>query len=131
MCALLCVQEPANKYEIPRVSPYRLAAHLMSAFTIYALLLWTTMSVASPVPPLATASTAVVQGARRLRGWALPVGGLIAVTAASGAFVAGLDAGHAYNTFPLMGGRVVPEEYWDMPGVCVGWSVPNAFNQIT
>lgn len=103
----------------------------MSAFTIYALLLWTTMSVASPVPPLATASTAVVQGARRLRGWALPVGGLIAVTAASGAFVAGLDAGHAYNTFPLMGGRVVPEEYWDMPGVCVGWSVPNAFNQIT
>jgi Cytochrome oxidase assembly protein len=33
-----------------------------------------------------------------------------------GAFVAGLDAGHAYNTFPLMGGRVVPEEYAALPG---------------
>jgi heme A synthase len=30
--------------------------------------------------------------------------------------VAGLDAGHAYNTFPLMGGRVVPEEYAALPG---------------
>ncbi len=30
--------------------------------------------------------------------------------------MAGLDAGHAYNTFPLMGGRVVPEEYWAVPG---------------
>lgn len=25
----------------------------------------------------------------------------------------GMDAGRAYNTWPLMGGRVVPEEYWD------------------
>lgn len=34
----------------------------------------------------------------------------------AGAFVAGLDAGHAYNTFPLMGGRIVPEEYSALPG---------------
>jgi cytochrome c oxidase assembly protein subunit 15 len=27
-----------------------------------------------------------------------------------------LDAGHAYNTFPLMAGRLVPEEYWALPG---------------
>ena len=25
---------------------------------------------------------------------------------------AGLDAGHAYNTFPLMAGKLVPDEYW-------------------
>jgi cytochrome c oxidase assembly protein subunit 15 len=30
--------------------------------------------------------------------------------------VAGLDAGHAYNTFPLMGGRIIPEEYFSVPG---------------
>ncbi len=30
--------------------------------------------------------------------------------------MAGLDAGHAYNTFPLMGGRLVPEEYSALPG---------------
>jgi len=30
--------------------------------------------------------------------------------------VAGMDAGHAYNTFPLMGGHLIPEEYWTIPG---------------
>ena len=34
----------------------------------------------------------------------------------AGAFVAGLDAGHAYNEFPLMGGQLVPAEYWALPG---------------
>lgn len=41
---------------------------------------------------------------------------LLAVGLLPGAFVAGLDAGHAYNTFPLMGGHIVPEEYWALPG---------------
>lgn len=36
----------------------------------------------------------------------------VQVTASSGAFVAGMGAGRAYNTFPLMGGRWIPEEYW-------------------
>lgn len=30
--------------------------------------------------------------------------------------MAGMDAGHAYNTFPLMNGQVVPDEYWALPG---------------
>ena len=48
-----------------------------------------------------------------LQGRAHPLAGLIALTALSGyGYVAGLDAGRAYNTFPLMGGRIVPEEYW-------------------
>jgi len=34
----------------------------------------------------------------------------------AGAFVAGIDAGHAYNTFPLMDGRIIPEEYWAVGG---------------
>ena len=34
----------------------------------------------------------------------------------AGAFVAGLDAGHAYNTFPLMDGKLVPDEYWGSGG---------------
>lgn len=29
-----------------------------------------------------------------------------------GAFVAGLDAGHAYNDWPRMAERWVPEEIW-------------------
>jgi cytochrome c oxidase assembly protein subunit 15 len=38
----------------------------------------------------------------------------VAVTAVAGAFVAGLDAGKLYNTFPLMGGQVVPAGYGAM-----------------
>jgi cytochrome c oxidase assembly protein subunit 15 len=34
----------------------------------------------------------------------------------AGAFVAGLDAGHAYNTFPLMNGHWIPPEYFSVPG---------------
>ena len=30
--------------------------------------------------------------------------------------MAGIDAGHAYNTFPLMDGRIIPEEYWAVGG---------------
>lgn len=36
-------QEPDSEYATPRVSPYRLAAHLVSAFAIYATLTWTTL----------------------------------------------------------------------------------------
>ena len=38
----------------------------------------------------------------------------IFITALSGGFVAGLDAGFAYNTFPLMDGHLVPEAYLTM-----------------
>ncbi|HCK20555.1 MAG TPA: heme A synthase, partial [Thalassospira sp.] len=34
---------------------------------------------------------------------------LIVFTALSGGFVAGLNAGHIYNTFPLMDGQLIPE----------------------
>ena len=105
------LNEPLYHYEIPRVSPYRLATHLTSAFAIYTGLLWTTLSVALPESPAALATSAAVRaGATRLRMLVVPLTGLIGVTAISGAFVAGLDAGHAYNTFPLMDGRIVPEE---------------------
>ena len=36
--------------------------------------------------------------------------------ACTGAFVAGNDAGHAYNTFPTMNGHWVPDEYQTHPG---------------
>ena len=96
------------------MSPYRLAAHLSTAFAIYATILWTALGVAFPTPPLSapSLSPARIAAALAARRRAHPLAGLIALTAASGAFVAGLDAGHAYNTFPLMGGRIVPEEYW-------------------
>lgn len=81
---LHCLQTPKKQYETPRVSPYRLAAHLASAFSIYAVLFWSTLSLAQPAPALAAAGHKAQAAASRLRGAALPLAGLIAVTAASG-----------------------------------------------
>ena len=39
-----------------------------------------------------------------------------AVCAMTGVFVAGMDAGHAYNDFPYMNGQWVPDEYWAVQG---------------
>lgn len=38
------MKEPKDEWSIPRVSPYRLATHLASAFLIYAILLYTTLT---------------------------------------------------------------------------------------
>lgn len=38
--------------------------------------------------------------------------GLIFLTIIAGGFVAGLDAGLIYNTFPLMGEGFVPDDIW-------------------
>jgi cytochrome c oxidase assembly protein subunit 15 len=66
---------------------------------------------------VAAAARAQAAGAVALRRRVLPLAALVGVTAVSGAFVAGLDAGHAYNTFPLMNGQLVPDEYWALPGL--------------
>lgn len=126
------MQEPENKHEVPRVSPYRLAAHLTSAFAIYATLVWTTLDLTRPSPVLSSVAASVsaathaavsaagkaqAAAAAVLRSRALPLSVLVGVTAISGAFVAGLDAGRAYNTFPLMNGQLIPDEYWSLPGL--------------
>ena len=107
--------EPTDN-RVPRVSAYRLAAHLTSAFAIYATMIWTTLQVAFPHPPVVTAGPPGARAAAALYKLALPASMLLGVTAVSGAFVAGIDAGHAYNTFPDMNGQWIPEEYWAMSG---------------
>ncbi|KAL5550373.1 hypothetical protein UlMin_000549 [Ulmus minor] len=106
------LEEPASEYSQPRVSPYRLAAHLTSAFAIYCGLFWTSLSVVMPEPP--AESIAWVQGATKVKRLALPISLLVGITAISGAFVAGNDAGRAYNTFPKMGDTWIPEDVLNM-----------------
>jgi len=101
---------------IPRVSPYRLATHLGFAFTLYSALAWSAWDCLRPSGAGATA--AQVATALRLRPVVLLSTGLIAVTVASGAFVAGNDAGHAFNDWPLFAGRLVPEGIWEE---ALGW----------
>ena len=83
-------QEPTSEYVQPRVSPYRLATHLTSAFVIYCGILWTALSVVMPDPP--TGSMSWVNGAAKIRKLAIPVSAVVGITAISGAFVAGNDA---------------------------------------
>ncbi len=73
-------QEPeGNKWagtDEPKVSPYRLAAHLTSAFAIYTTLVWTALGVAVPYPPSVTAGEA----SPRLRLPRLPCPALLFLT---------------------------------------------------
>jgi cytochrome c oxidase assembly protein subunit 15 len=82
----------------PSVSAYRLTAHLMIAVAIYLILLW-----------LVLGRTLTPSGATGVRRPALVALTLALITVASGGFVAGLDAGMTYNTFPLMDGQLVPD----------------------
>ena len=88
----------------PRVSPHRLAAHLGLGILIYGYLFWLACDVAR-LTRAASGETTIFR-----RATILAV--LVFVTAVSGALVAGLRAGLAYNTFPLMAGRLIPEHYF-------------------
>ena len=91
--------------EVPRVSPYRLCAHLLSAIGIYAGMVWTLMDL---IRPTVAVTTPIPYRVRYLAGGLLT---MVLATVTSGAFVAGLDAGLVYNEFPKMGEGYVPEEY--------------------
>lgn len=81
----------------PSVSQYRLAAHLGLAVVIYAAMLYTALGLR--MTP--TSAKTVPSGARNLSI-------LIFVTMIWGAFVAGMDGGAVFTTFPLMDGSLVP-----------------------
>jgi cytochrome c oxidase assembly protein subunit 15 len=91
----------------PSVSHYRLAAHLSTDLTIYCLTLWTAFFVARPRAE-ALVPAAMAQLLRRHAILGLAV---LATTIVWGAFTAGLRAGLVYNTFPLMGGSVIPPDF--------------------
>ena len=90
------------------VSAYRLVVHLTLALFLYGAILWTALSLLRPVP------VASVEG-RAARWLAGVTVGLVSVTIVAGGFVAGVHAGLAYNSFPLMDGRLVPAGYGAMP----------------
>lgn len=118
LLALMAVQGAMGWYMVASglsgrtsVSQYRLAAHLSVALVLIGLSVWSAADL------LAGAGQhrrdRWVHTPMERLGWrAMVFVGLVTLTAVAGAFVAGLRAGEAYNTFPLMGGRVVPAGYW-------------------
>jgi cytochrome c oxidase assembly protein subunit 15 len=83
------------------VSQYRLAAHLGLATLIFAYMVWTALALWRPAPVIH-----VSRGLRRAAFWLVP---LVFIQMMLGAFVAGLKAGHIYNTWPLIDGAIVPD----------------------
>lgn len=94
----------------PRVSHFRLAAHLAIALSILSLCLWLVREMGGArVGPLARARSGESKGAA---GGVYLLGGLLLLQILWGAFVAGLDAGTIFNTFPRMGDGLVPPGAW-------------------
>ena len=85
----------------PRVSQFRLTAHLGIAFLIYGAMFWVALDLLAP------RSSGAGAGPGR---FATLVAVLVFVMALSGGLVAGIRAGFAYNTFPLMNGHWIPPE---------------------
>jgi cytochrome c oxidase assembly protein subunit 15 len=90
----------------PRVSHFRLTAHLALAFAIYAAMLWIALDLLSAASGPASADPR----ATRVRRLAWAVTALVVAMVVTGGFVAGIRAGFAYNTFPLMNGHWIPPE---------------------
>lgn len=88
----------------PHVSQYRLTAHLLSAVLIYGFILWTILGLLDQKDYRSLSTSK----ARNWRIGSLMLTGLLLLTIISGGFVAGLKAGMIFNTFPLMGGRLIP-----------------------
>ncbi len=87
----------------PDVSHLRLATHLLAALFIFGGLIWTALDL-----------FAHDKGMARSRLTPLGIIALLILAAQIkfGAFVAGLDAGHAFAEWPLMGGRFFPDTSW-------------------
>jgi cytochrome c oxidase assembly protein subunit 15 len=89
--------------EVPAVDPLRRAAHLGLALALFAALVELGLGVLEPTSAARAASRP--PGVRLARAIVL----LVWLQAVAGALVAGASAGFVHPTFPLMGGRLVPD----------------------
>lgn len=91
--------------DIPEVSHYRLAAHLLLAFTIVGFCIWYALDLTPSANPRE-------ETGKELRWWLYGLMGLLVIQIIYGAFVANMQAGHVYNTFPKMYEYWAPPELW-------------------
>ncbi|WP_417457028.1 COX15/CtaA family protein [Kordiimonas sp.] len=84
----------------PAVSHYRLTAHLSLALLIFSALFSTALSLLNPAP---------TQGSKVMKRLSHLFALVLVFQLVMGALVAGLKAGHIFNTWPLMGETFMPE----------------------
>ncbi len=93
--------------DVPYVSHYRLAAHLLLAFILIAFCAWYALD-------LQQSSNPSTHFGPSYKPWGLAVGILLFLQIFWGALTAGLDAGFIYNTFPLMNESWLPQNGFSM-----------------
>ncbi len=89
----------------PYVSPYRLTFHLTNAVIIYALLFWTSIEYYnSKLARFFYSNTKELLILISIF--------LVFITILSGGFMAGSNAGQSFNTYPLMNGKIIPDDIY-------------------
>jgi len=88
----------------PNVSHYRLAIHLMSAFSVFAFTFWFDLQLIYPKEAVEP------NDGKKLRTSTLILFIVLIIQIIYGAFVAGLKAGLFYPTWPKMGAEWFPED---------------------
>jgi len=88
----------------PHVSQYRLTAHLGMAFVIVAYIFWVALGLLNQ-----NKVNASDEHSGAVKRSITFITSIIFITILSGGFVAGTKAGFAYNTFPLMDGKLIPD----------------------
>lgn len=103
--------------DVPRVSQYRLATHLGLAFLLFTGLLYNALDHLVPAKRFeidyfekSSITSNFRKALKRFRIMVHGTKGLVFITALSGAFVAGMDAGLIYNTFPKMADKWIPDD---------------------
>lgn len=94
----------------PRVSQFRLTAHLLLAFAILGAMFWTALDLLRESATSRQPAGRMPEDPRQIRIFAWYISAALVYMLATGGFVAGIRAGFAYNTFPLMNGAIVPPE---------------------
>jgi len=89
---------------LPHVSHYRLAVHLITAFLIFGYSFRMALNLIYPLPAV------LCRLNKRVRNLSTVLLLLAILQIIYGALVAGLHAGKIYNSFPKMGSRWVPSE---------------------
>ncbi|MEE4317326.1 MAG: COX15/CtaA family protein [Erythrobacter sp.] len=114
MFALICGQGALGWYmvssgvgdtDLTDVSHFRLSAHLLTALFLLGGLVWTARD-------LRRLARNTDSGPAPLTGAAALAGGVLFIQLLLGAWVAGLNAGHAAYDWPLMNGQFLPEADW-------------------
>lgn len=99
------VSSGVGETDLTSVSHFRLSAHLLTALFLLAGLVWTARDLRRLARDPAARAAPLTAGAAL-------VAGVLFVQLLLGAWVAGLNAGHAAYDWPLMNGRLVPEVDW-------------------